>query len=63
MSPPMILGVFYGGSRISKYAVPITIRDGDSLTGIDFHLISEPAAQIVGHVTGAAEPSLRARTS
>ena len=53
--PPQeaVLGVYYAGARLSKDASPLTIHGGESLAGIDFHLISEQTAQVKGHVSGA----------
>jgi len=47
---------YYGGARDSKDASPIHISGGEQLSGIDFHLISEPAVHIRGQVLGVREP-------
>lgn len=48
----LLLDVFYGDTRESKEASPIRIRGGESLTGIDFHLMAAAPAHISMHVTG-----------
>jgi hypothetical protein len=62
---PMVVGQYYGGSRESKDAVPIHLRGGEALTGIDFHLTTERPATITGRVTGvpAIEPPVEVTNS
>jgi hypothetical protein len=43
---------FLGGGRDSKDATVLTIHGDENFAGIDFHMISEPAVQIHGRVTG-----------
>lgn len=48
----LMIPQFYGGARDSKDAVPVILRGGDALTGIDFHLTAGRPATISGRVTG-----------
>src|SRR3984957_12080518 len=53
----MLVDQYYGGARDSKDASPIHVGGGESLAGLDFRLISEPAVQVRGQVLGVpAEP-------
>jgi len=51
---------FYGGARESKNSSPVTVRAGEGLTGLDFHLTAEPLVPIRGQITGV--PDLPATT-
>ena len=46
---------YYGGARASKDAAAVTLRGGEALTGIDFHLSAERAATITGRVVGVPQ--------
>jgi hypothetical protein len=48
----MVVPQYYGGARESKDAARVTVRGGETLTGIDFHLTAEHPAIISGRVTG-----------
>lgn len=48
----MLVPQYYGGAMESKDAVPLKLRGGEILTGMDFHLIPQHAAAISGRVTG-----------
>jgi len=52
----VVAGTFYGGTRESKESTVVSVHDGDRLRGIDFHLTSEPAVRIQGHVAGVPAP-------
>ncbi|HLX45229.1 MAG TPA: carboxypeptidase-like regulatory domain-containing protein [Bryobacteraceae bacterium] len=43
---------FYGGARELKNAAPLTVRGGESLTGIDFHVAAEALVRVRGRLTG-----------
>jgi hypothetical protein len=47
---------FFGGSREFKDATPIALRGGESLTGIDFHVVPESLVHVHGRVTGVPSP-------
>lgn len=49
---PIVVPQYFGGAHNSKDAAPLTVRAGDILTGIDFHLTSQHPARISGRVTG-----------
>ncbi len=51
---------FLGGARDSKDARILTIRGGENIEGIDFHMTSEPDIHIHGRVTGVPEKLQRA---
>jgi hypothetical protein len=54
---PFLVDQYYGGTRDSKDAAPVPVRGDDHLTGLDFRLSSEAAAEIHGQVLGVpAEP-------
>lgn len=48
----ILIGQFYPGARELTGAQLLTLRDGESLTGFDFHLSGEHAIRVSGHVTG-----------
>jgi uncharacterized surface anchored protein len=52
----MLASQFYGGARESKDAAPVHVSGGDSLAGLDFHLISEPAVELHGQIAGVPHP-------
>jgi protocatechuate 3,4-dioxygenase beta subunit len=43
---------FLGGARDSKDAPVLSLRGGEVLSGLDFHLTAQQAAKIIGRVTG-----------
>jgi hypothetical protein len=43
---------FLGGARESKDSAILNIHGGENLTGVDFHMTSEPGVPVHGHVTG-----------
>jgi Carboxypeptidase regulatory-like domain len=47
--------VYYGDTEDWHGATEVTVRDGENLTGIDFHLIAEPPVRLHGHVTGVPQ--------
>ena len=51
----MLVGQYFGGSQDSKDAAPIHVGGSDRLAGLDFRLVSEPAAQVRGRVMGVPE--------
>jgi protocatechuate 3,4-dioxygenase beta subunit len=55
VSQPILVPQYFGGGRDSKDAVVISLRGGDTLTGIDFHLSAEHPAKITGRVTGVPQ--------
>jgi hypothetical protein len=46
---------FFGGARESKDAKPLSIRGGEVVSGIDFHLNSEHPAKITGRIVGVPQ--------
>jgi len=48
----ILVGQYYGGAREWKDSTPVTLHGGEVLTGFDFHLISQPAVQLRGRITG-----------
>ena len=48
----MLVDQFYGGAREAKDAAGVHVGGGESLSGFDFHLISEPAVEVRGQVLG-----------
>jgi hypothetical protein len=48
----MLVDQFYGGARDAKDAAAVHVGGGESLSGFDFHLISEPAVEVRGQVLG-----------
>ncbi len=50
-----VMPQFFGGASDYKDAAPLNIRGGDSLTGMDFHLLSLRPATIAGRVTGVPQ--------
>ena len=51
-SEPILVDQFYGGARDSKDAAPIHVGGGESLAGLDFRLIAEPAVEVRGQILG-----------
>jgi hypothetical protein len=51
----IVVPQYYGGATESKDAVPVNLRGGDNLSGIDFHLTAERPAAIMGRVTGVPQ--------
>ena len=43
---------FLGGARESKESAILNIHGGENLTGVDFHMTSETAVLVHGHITG-----------
>jgi hypothetical protein len=52
VSRDILASQFYGGASDAKNAPPLNLRGGESLTGMDFHLVTEHTAVITGRVTG-----------
>lgn len=52
----ILVGQYYPGARDAKDAALVTVHDGESLTGLDFHLFTEPTIQVHGRVTGVPDP-------
>jgi hypothetical protein len=48
----MLVEQFFGGERDAKDATAVHVGGGESLSGFDFHLISEPAVEVRGQVLG-----------
>ena len=46
---------YYRGVREAKDATAVHVRGGESLTGLDFHLVSEPAVGVRGQIKGVPE--------
>jgi Carboxypeptidase regulatory-like domain len=67
--PPAIpIGQYYGGSSEVKDATALFVHESESVRGIDFHVTTETAARISGHLTGVpksteetANPNRRVR--
>jgi protocatechuate 3,4-dioxygenase beta subunit len=51
MTEPLVQQ-FLGGARESKDSTILNIKGGENLTGVDFHMTSEPAVPVHGRVTG-----------
>jgi len=49
--------VFFGDERDWKNSRLLIIRDGESLAGIDLHMVAEPTVRLHGRVTGVPEAS------
>ena len=47
-----LLQQFLGGARESKDSAVLNINGGENLTGVDFHMTSEPPVPVHGRVTG-----------
>ena len=56
----ILVAEYYGGARDSKGASPVHVGGGESLAGLDFHLISEPAVQVRGKILGVPAESTQA---
>src|SRR5580658_4632792 len=56
-SEPILVDQFYGGARDSKDAAPIHVGGGESLAGLDFRLIAEPAVEVRGQILGVPAES------
>lgn len=54
---PILVEQYYGGARDFKDASPVHVSGGETLAGLDFHLISEPSVAIRGQVLGVPEES------
>src|SRR5579864_4974119 len=52
----IVVGQFLGGAHESKDATVLNLHDGDTLKGLDFHLTSEAAVRVKGHILGLPEP-------
>jgi len=48
----LLVQQFLGGARESKDSAILNIHGGENLTGVDFHMTSETAVPVHGHVTG-----------
>jgi hypothetical protein len=46
---------YFGGGRDSKDAIIITVRGGEVVTGVDFHLMTEHPASITGRIVAVPE--------
>jgi protocatechuate 3,4-dioxygenase beta subunit len=46
----ILVDQFYGGARDSKDAAPIHVGGGESLAGLDFRLVAEPAVEVRGQI-------------
>ena len=46
---------YYRGVREAKGATAVHVRGGESLTGLDFHLASEPVVGLRGQISGVPE--------
>ena len=53
----ILVAEYYGGARDSKGASPVHVGGGESLAGLDFHLISEPAVEVRGKILGVPAES------
>jgi protocatechuate 3,4-dioxygenase beta subunit len=51
MTEPLVQQ-FLGGARESKDSTTLNINGGENLTGVDFHMTSEPAITVHGRVAG-----------
>lgn len=52
-----LAGVYSGDTRDWKESTMLTVRDGESLTGINFHVHADPRVPLHGRVTGVAARS------
>jgi protocatechuate 3,4-dioxygenase beta subunit len=48
----ILVDQYYGGARDSKDAAPIHVGGGESLAGLDFRLVAEPAIEVRGQILG-----------
>jgi protocatechuate 3,4-dioxygenase beta subunit len=48
---------YYGGARDSKDSTPIHVGGGETLAGLDFRLVSEPAVELRGQILGVPAES------
>lgn len=46
---------YYRGIREGKDATAVHVRGGESLTGLDFHLVTEPVVEVRGQIIGVPE--------
>jgi protocatechuate 3,4-dioxygenase beta subunit len=46
---------YYGGARDFKEASPVHVAGGETLAGLDFHLVSEPAVEVQGLIAGVPD--------
>jgi uncharacterized protein (DUF2141 family) len=51
-SQGMLVEAYYNNAREEKDAAAVRVRSGENLTGIDFQLVSEPAASVQGQIFG-----------
>jgi hypothetical protein len=51
-SQRMLVEAYYNNAHEEKDAAAVRVRSGENLTGIDFHLVSEPAVSVQGQIFG-----------
>ncbi len=55
MTHEILVQQYFGGARDSKDTKPLSVRGGEVLTGIDFHLTTEHPAKITGRIVGVPQ--------
>jgi Carboxypeptidase regulatory-like domain len=58
ITPEILVQQYFGGGRDPKDAMLLSVRGGEVLNGIDFHLMTEHAAKITGRVVGVPQLEL-----
>jgi Carboxypeptidase regulatory-like domain len=53
----ILVDQFYGGARDPKDSAPIHVGGGETLAGLDFRLVAEPAIEVRGQILGVPAES------